>query len=223
MNKKSIVVLACECTSLTEEQIFQAEHIFDANVWQKIKKRPPQKLKQSVAAQLALVYAVNMINDALPHNVKTEYLPNGKPFLKSFPNLHISKSHSGELAGAAVGVSPLGLDVQVQAVFKNRLAECVLCKNEIEFITHADNPDEMFTRLFCAKEAWGKVSGAGLTGSKHKELIPSGKDLLCMGEDLQCTLWKQDDITCCFCGNDAPQIHVFKAVQLAEWFIKIYE
>ncbi len=223
MNKKSIVVLACECTSLTDEQTLKAEHIFAADAWQKIKNRPSRKLKQSVAAQFALVYAVNMINGALPQNVKAEYLPNGKPFLANFPDLHISKSHSGELAGGAVGFSPLGLDVQTAVAFKKRTSDHVCSENEIELISNSDNPDEMFTKLFCAKEAWGKVSGMGLTGSKNKQLELDGKDMQCVGEKLRCTFWKQDDVTCCFCGNDAPDVYVLSAVQLAEWFAKIYE
>ncbi len=86
------------------------------------------------------------------------FTADGKPY---FPNCDIkfSLSHSKGLCAISLADEPTGVDIQlIKDCYDPRLVERSLSPAERE------SYDGDFTRLWCRKEAYAKLTGAGLTG-----------------------------------------------------------
>jgi phosphopantetheinyl transferase len=85
------------------------------------------------------------------------FLPNGKPMLTH--GAHISISHSGNMAGIALGDSPVGLDVQglderilrIESKFTNEI--------ELQYLPSGAERLAYLTTIWCVKEAIFKYFG----------------------------------------------------------------
>ncbi len=82
----------------------------------------------------------------------------GKPFLKNFPHIHFSLSHSGPWAVCAVGEAPLGVDVE-QPRCTMEIARRFF---KLEELPETEDKDYLL-RLWTAKESFVKALGGGLT------------------------------------------------------------
>ena len=89
----------------------------------------------------------------------------GKPYLLR-SELHVSLSHSGGYAAAAVADVPLGLDLQSLREISLRVQERLYSREEIAWIglAEGDERQKRAVRLWTMKEACGKLFGTGLFG-----------------------------------------------------------
>jgi phosphopantetheinyl transferase len=104
----------------------------------------------------------------------------GKPYLAD-SNLHISLSHSDNLAAALVGNFPLGIDIQMKVEKLLRIRAKFLSEREIEEISDLDNL-ELIHIYWGAKECLFKAYGKGQVDfRKHlyiKSINQSDKTIL---------------------------------------------
>ena len=93
------------------------------------------------------------------------YNEQGKPYLKDYPQIHFSLSHSGNVVACVVSEQEIGLDVQEHVKVNKRLAERFF--TEKENILLKAQPDEgayreLFFRLWSIKESYIKYTGLGM-------------------------------------------------------------
>jgi 4'-phosphopantetheinyl transferase len=90
----------------------------------------------------------------------------GKPHLLGQPNVHFNVSRSGSLLVVAIGLRPVGVDVEVvrPVVDRTALGTLHLTPFEWEEVLAADEDrrDELFLAAWTRKEACAKAIGAGL-------------------------------------------------------------
>lgn len=92
------------------------------------------------------------------------YKENGKPFLKAYPEIHFSLSHSGDLVVLAIGDKEIGIDVQQWKGYQDKIAKRFYHANEKERLEHCEpkSREELFYRFWCIKEAYIKYTGRGI-------------------------------------------------------------
>lgn len=94
---------------------------------------------------------------------------NGKPDLANRYKVHISFSHSGDMAAVAyhVGEGPVGVDIQVMSIrkVKDHVAEFMMSGREFEYYNSDQCSDKcnFFYEVFCCKEAYTKMTGEGIS------------------------------------------------------------
>ena len=110
--------------------------------------------KIAIAEYFALKQLLN-----LQENVDFCYNENGKPLLDGF---NFSFSHCDTLFCIAVDKKPVGVDVEKQRQYDEKLAKYVLNKEELEFVEKQPNKDEAFAKLWVQKEATIKCLGLSL-------------------------------------------------------------
>jgi phosphopantetheinyl transferase len=108
-----------------------------------------------------------LLTEMMQHKQELYYLPSGKPFLNE--KLHISISHSAELAVILLTAKRAGIDVESLQRNTSKIATRFLSENELQAISNTPNPD--YTRLlyWCAKEAMFKCTS--LRGIDFKSQI----------------------------------------------------
>lgn len=88
---------------------------------------------------------------------------NGKPVLAQEPGFYFNISHSGEYAVCAVSEASVGIDIQQRRPVSGNLAQRVLSDREQRILAAAgEKREEVFFRLWCAKEAYIKYTGQGM-------------------------------------------------------------
>lgn len=113
-----------------------------------------------ILSYLLLRYALKTTFGLLDPRMETG--ENGKPFLPDHPGVHFNLSHCP--AGCVVGVSdaPIGVDIQNVRPFSERLMEYCCCRNELEQIRGAAQPETEFARIWAMKESYVKMTGRGI-------------------------------------------------------------
>ena len=121
---------------------------------------------RGMLAELCLLEAVRRVEPscALPLSIGTE--PNGKPYLINSP-LHISLSHAGTYAAAAVSTQPLGVDIERTRKVSESVARRIATESEWAGLQEKGITNESFRDLFSAKESLVKRDGAGLMALKQ--------------------------------------------------------
>lgn len=90
----------------------------------------------------------------------------GKPFLKEYPDLHFSLSHSGAYAICSIGESPVGNDVERVRPGRLGVARRFFTPEELHFMYEALTEEEITERMFriwTMKESFLKVTGRGMS------------------------------------------------------------
>lgn len=94
---------------------------------------------------------------------------NGKPYLAEMPNLHFNMSHSGDWVLVVFAHRPVGVDVQAihsKPVDRENVARHAFHPQEQEYIrVFPQKAEELFYRIWCAREAILKASGQGVFAS----------------------------------------------------------
>lgn len=103
-------------------------------------------------------------------DVEFAYGPNGKPFLKSYPDIHFNISHCPGAVFCAVSDTPIGVDVE-EIQYDEDVAAKVFSDQECQMIRAAGNPAVKFTELWTRKEALLKLSGTGLVDDMRDLLV----------------------------------------------------
>lgn len=114
-----------------------------------------------------------------PSDVKIEIKKSGKPFFENIEGLHFNISHSGSEVAIAFSASPVGFDMEVLKRKRDCLAiaERFFTAEESREVKMAgDSANELFVRLWTAKEAMLKLSGEGLVGGLDRAISLSEQE-----------------------------------------------
>lgn len=128
----------------------------------RIKHRSDKNL--SLGAGLLLEYGTEDFSGNRAH-CSVELLPNGKPYLKNYPDVHFSISHSGDIALCTLSDFPIGADIQLCTDFKDEICRRYFKKSETDYVAGAKTPEEKrqrFFKIWTLKEAYVKMTGKGL-------------------------------------------------------------
>jgi len=91
----------------------------------------------------------------------------GKPAFIGQPDLHFNLSHSGDVALAAFSGAPVGLDIECRGRSRDfaAIARRFFLPEEAEAVLRSgENREDVFLKIWTAKEAIVKLSGKGLAG-----------------------------------------------------------
>lgn len=115
----------------------------------------------------------------------------GKPYLKDYPDVHFSLSHSGNMAVLAISDSEVGIDVQERRGYQEKVVKRFYHESEIAVIEAISDPAEKancFYKMWTGKEAYIKYTGKGM-----------GQDLQSFGVDLvnECILEDGKKVALC--------------------------
>jgi 4'-phosphopantetheinyl transferase len=97
--------------------------------------------------------------------------PRGKPYLPSFPGLHLSITHSGKWFICAFSAQPVGIDLQEHSLLRKetpqqaydryaKIARRFFHSNEATYVE--TDPKENFFPVWAAKESYVKFTGQGM-------------------------------------------------------------
>lgn len=125
------------------------------------KLKPDEKRKQSIVAELLLIYAVRENFPEVPLPLKIKCDENGKPALESIP-IYFSLSHSGRIVSCAISDEEIGLDVEHGTVCNEKVSKRFFSAEEQAAIKGAPDCDREFRRVWTAKESVLKCFGSGL-------------------------------------------------------------
>ena len=107
-----------------------------------------------------------------PCKLKIAYSPKGKPYFTNIP-LKFSLSHSGQYVLCVVCEEEVGADVQLQkASGYDKLPNRFFTKEEQELFAQCRDEAHrraLFYKMWTAKEAYGKLTGEGLSVSLQNE------------------------------------------------------
>ena len=90
----------------------------------------------------------------------------GKPFLRYYPDIHFSLSHSKDYAMCSIGSEELGNDIEWVRDGKEKVAERFFAEEERAWIKNAvdlKERDERMFRIWTMKESFLKVTGLGMS------------------------------------------------------------
>ncbi len=144
--------------------------LFPESVKSKIAlKNNDEAKRQSIAAYLLLD---RLLNGAWGLSIKDLlFNKNGKPYFENGP--HISLSHSGDYACAAVSSSPIGVDIEKLREFDLKILDRFFTHREKSYILKRDTQKRFFT-LWTLKEAVIKREGRTLSDLSKIRLIIFG-------------------------------------------------
>lgn len=116
--------------------------------------------------QLTISQLLSRVQAPLP--LAYTYGEAGKPYLKNYP-FYFSLSHSGSYVLCVLSRREVGADIQLQLPETNeRLMQRFFTEEESFFCQQcasAEEKEDCFYRLWSCKEAYGKLTGKGLTGA----------------------------------------------------------
>lgn len=127
----------------------------------------------------------------------------GKPYIDNLP-VHFNLSHSGRLVACGISDQEIGVDIQEKRSGNHRrLWERFFTEEEkalLKCCCSVEEEETLFYRLWTAKEAYGKLTGRGLTGGKMTGWAMEGKGDVVTGGDaegkgnaLQISPWMERD------------------------------
>ena len=123
-------------------------------------KKQLRSKKQSIVARILLKNLLLKFFE-ISDGSNIEFDENGKPNYSNSTDIHISLTHSGDFAAAAVSNKPVGIDIQVYKQVSEKLLNRVCTKDELEFVNSTGNKG--FFKIWTAKEAYSKCSCINLT------------------------------------------------------------
>ena len=97
-----------------------------------------------------------------------EYNGYGKPFLSGYPHINFNVSHCSEAVFCGFSSYPIGVDVQGMISDIASISPMVCTAAELERLEASDEPERLFTRFWCLKEAYFKQQGTGITDALNR-------------------------------------------------------
>ena len=136
--------------------------------------------------------------------IRYAYGYHGKPYLKDYPYIYFSLSHSGDMAVLALSDSEVGIDIQEHRGYKEKIAKRFYHKEEqkmLENVSDAEHKEILFYKIWTSKEAYIKYTGKGMQqdlrdfywNSTDKVIVSEEKRVVCIdlfGEEpnYQCSI-----------------------------------
>ena len=134
----------------------------------------------------------------------------GKPYFPAQPRRHFNLSHSGSLALCALDDRPVGVDIQVVKVWRERLPQRVCSEKELAWLEEQGAGWEAFTLLWALKESLAKYTGAGLREkiSAISVPLPRRGESLYLWEGLWFRSYRGEGWRGAACGLTRPQAEI---------------
>jgi phosphopantetheinyl transferase len=124
------------------------------------------RLADRLSGRLALRHAYREFRrgrNSLPGRPVIAYQPSGAPYLPAAPGTFCSISHSCRHGVAAVGSTPLGIDIEQIRPRDRNLLRYIATDDEVAGLRElVDDPNELLTLIWVLKEAAAKASGRGM-------------------------------------------------------------
>lgn len=121
--------------------------------------------KRCVIGEIMVRYAIHNLFNTNAHEIEFELLEYGKPVVKGHKEWQFNLSHSDQWVICAVGMSPVGIDVEKMNIRHMGIANCFYTPNENAriqaFLNDRDRLIE-FYKLWTLKESYMKAIGLGL-------------------------------------------------------------
>ncbi len=132
------------------------------------------KIAQSMGVELALCYAVKMIDADACIPVNYHYNSSGKPVLNDYNGYNISFSHTSGMSVVAIAKSEVGVDIELRKEIKEKYAVRLL--NSAEYEEYMSSSKELKAKYllnnFVKKESYVKATGVGLTTFPSNIQVP---------------------------------------------------
>lgn len=90
-----------------------------------------------------------------------DYTNYGKPFLKEFPNINFSISHTKNICICVISDKNVGVDIQCLKYYPNVLK--YFTDDELAIINESKNKALDFTKIWTKKESYLKMLGYGIS------------------------------------------------------------
>lgn len=124
----------------------------------------PKDKKLSLGAGFLLKNALSEIGI---NDFSIEKRERGKPYLTGHEDIFFNLSHSGNMVLLGLSGKEIGVDIEAEKEFKDSLINYVFCDDEKSLakeLTKSLNlsPDQVYTRLWTAKESVMKYCGMGI-------------------------------------------------------------
>lgn len=116
-----------------------------------------------VAAYVLLLYGIYLAEGTMCRKLQFAYGKYGKPTLFEYPNLHFNFSHCSRGVTCALSRTDVGIDIQDTNEYDASLVKLVMSPEEKKKISKCLNPAVMFTRIWCCKESYLKLTGTGIS------------------------------------------------------------
>jgi len=159
--------------SKTATRDYFARRYLDAEALAEYREMNPKRQTDWLAGRIAAIDAVRHLlwaegaKDLFPIEVQIRNDEEGRPFVSTHPDLHISLSHSSGAGLAKVSREhPVGLDLEPVASRPDTLIRTAFSDEDLSHLPSGCDRDEWITRLWCAKEARAKQTGEGITQPK---------------------------------------------------------
>ncbi|MCR4557704.1 MAG: 4'-phosphopantetheinyl transferase superfamily protein [Saccharofermentans sp.] len=135
--------------SLPEEDILRSERYV----------RQEDRIRCAVGAFIVRYEAERVLHTKEFHIERTEF---GKPYIKEYPEMHFSLSHSGNMIVYVQASKSVGIDVEeIKNIEIPDYTHC-LNENEKRHIKNSQDPIKDFYRIWTVREAFAKKEGLGL-------------------------------------------------------------
>lgn len=146
------------CRAVDGFDYTRAQALIDPERLARTRRLPPNKQPASLTAGLLMRYS--LLQERIPYGC-LQLLPSGKPHLL-WGDKYISISHSQHHAICGVDRFPIGVDIQVISLPRDRLICRVCSRLEQEYIYKSPCPATAFTSLWVLKESYVKLLGCGI-------------------------------------------------------------
>lgn len=137
-----------------------------------------QDKKRSIGAAAALDHAL-LEYGLRERMMEYEFGRHGKPYLRDYPEIFFSLSHSGDYAICSIGRKPIGNDIEKVREGRLQVAQRFFSIQETAWVYRAEGrreqEDRMF-RLWTMKESFLKVTGMGMSLALDSFTIESKRD-----------------------------------------------
>lgn len=113
-----------------------------------------------------------------------DYNDYGKPFLKEYPNIHFSISHTKNICICVISDTVVGVDIQRLKYYPNVLKH--FTNNELDILEKSKNKELDFTKIWTKKESYLKMLGYGISYGLKKVDTVKLKNKYIEGEYKDC-------------------------------------
>lgn len=114
---------------------------------------------RSLCVSCLLLFALKKEIPNLKILPEFDYLPDGKPFLKKYPEIFFNLSHSGNIITCVISDKEVGVDVEHMRSFNEKISGRIFTDGEKKI---AKGEEKNYLRFWTMKEACAKLRGSGL-------------------------------------------------------------
>ena len=142
----------------------------------------PQARRLFLAGKAGVRLVASRYSRLPPGSLRLQCDEQGKPSFVEPHGLHFNLSHSGGVAMAAFSAAPVGLDIECRGRARDfaAIARRFFLPEEADAVLHpGGDQEDVFLRIWTAKEAIVKLSGKGLSGGLAlARTTPDGRGFL---------------------------------------------